>query len=87
MPLYFFETDDGELFDHDPVGLDLVNDSAAREAALLALPDMARENMPNGDHRTFVSTVRNEAGDIIYSAVMNVVGRWHTAKVIPIRAR
>ena len=86
MPRYFFETDDGDVFDDDPEGLELADDAAARTAALQALPDMARDRIFEGDRRTFISTVRDEAGIIIYSAVMNLVGEWHTALVIPVKA-
>ena len=85
MPRYFFDTDDGLVARPDTIGLQLENDAAARRAALDALPDMARETMPDGDRHTFLSSIRNEAGVVIYSATMSVIGRWHSGEVVPVK--
>ena len=85
MPRYFFETDDGDVFDHDPMGIELADEDDARTAAVAALADMARDKVSDGDRRTFVTIVRDESGAIIYSAVMNLVGTRHVAKVASLR--
>jgi hypothetical protein len=45
MARYFFDTDDGDTFVEDDEGQDLPDAEAAREAALAALPGMARDKM------------------------------------------
>ena len=45
-------------------------------AALRALPDMARDIIPDGDHREFVVTVRTEGGSEIYRATLTLKGEW-----------
>lgn len=52
MPLYFIDTSDGDLAMRDEEGLVLADDQAARVAALAALPDMARDKMPDGDRHS-----------------------------------
>ncbi|WP_408903032.1 DUF6894 family protein [Methylobacterium radiotolerans] len=46
MPRYFFDTDDGDDPLHDDEGMDLPDASGARDAAIGALPDMARDKLP-----------------------------------------
>ena len=74
MPRYFIDTDDGDLSQQDADGLELPDDEAARTAALDALPDMARDKLPDGDHRTFRVTARDEQGAVVYCATMTLKG-------------
>jgi hypothetical protein len=76
MPRYFIDTSDGDLTVVDREGLELLNDNAAREAALGTLPDMARDLIPDGDRRSFTVSVRNISGNTIYSAVLTLEGSW-----------
>ena len=76
MPRYFIDSSDGERDERDDVGLDLPDDETARRTALDALPDMAREVLPNGDQRTFAVHVRTADGSDLYRAEMILVGRW-----------
>ncbi len=76
MPRYFFETHDGDTVHVDQEGLELADNANARLEALRAFSDMARDNIPNGDHRVFSSIVRNEAGAVVYAATMTLDGRW-----------
>ena len=76
MPMFFFETFDGEVQYRDKDGVDYPSNEEARREALRALPDMAREKIPGGDFRIFRSLVRDEQGDIVYEARMTLVGRW-----------
>lgn len=77
MPHYYFDTDDGSYAVADESGLDFPDQEAARRAAVSALPDMARDRIPNGDNRTFSVRVRDEHGNTIYSASLAMTGRWH----------
>jgi len=76
MPRYFIDTDDGVMEARDEEGQDLASPHAARNAALKALPDMARDEIPNGEERTFTVTIRREGGREIYQATLTLKGRW-----------
>ena len=76
MHTYTVDTDDGDALIKGDGGQELTSSHAARLAALAALPDMAHDKLPNGDHRTFTSTVRDETGREIYAATLTLVGEW-----------
>lgn len=76
MPRYFIDTSDGDQTFLDEEGIELANDYVARLAALDALPDMARDAIPNGDERLFSVCVRSPAGAVIYDATLSLAGRW-----------
>jgi hypothetical protein len=60
MPHYYFDTGDGEVFVSDPDGMELENIGQARDEAMKALSDMARDRVPDGDRRDFVVVVKDE---------------------------
>ena len=74
MPRYFIDTDDGDIAHGDSDGHDLPDAEAARRAALDALPDMARDKLPDGDDRTFTATARDEQGAVVYVATLILKG-------------
>ncbi len=76
MPRYFIDSSDGDDTDIDKEGLELADDAAARKLALDALPDMAREKLPDGDERTFTVSVRDAGGRVIYRACLALNGGW-----------
>ena len=76
MPRYYFRSDDGDRLHLDDVGQHLANPEAARLAALDALPDMARDTIPDGDHRVLIIEVRDEEEDLIYRASLTLRGEW-----------
>lgn len=76
MPLYFIDSSDGDHTDIDKEGLELANDEVARRVALDALPDMARDKLPDGDERSFRVSVRNASGCVIYRASLDLTGGW-----------
>ena len=76
MPHYFFDTDDGSAPRIDLTGRDLPDDAAARWFGLDTLPDMARDKIPEGDHRTFGVSIRNSDRVVIYSATLALMGGW-----------
>ena len=76
MPRYFIDTNDDDLFVEDDEGQDLPDAEAAREAAQAALPDMARDKMPDGEGRTFYACVRDQAGVVIYKVTLTLAGEW-----------
>ncbi|MCJ2119269.1 hypothetical protein MKK65_22315 [Methylobacterium sp. J-001] len=82
MPHFFFDTDDGDFRFEDDEGFELPSLEAARIEALDALPDMARNKLPDRDHHTFSVRVRDEGGTVIYSASLDLVGEWHVPHAI-----
>ncbi|WP_336489296.1 DUF6894 family protein [Methylobacterium nigriterrae] len=76
MPRFFIDTDDGDLHVRDDEGQDLPDRAAAREIAIDVLPDMARSELPDGDRRTFTSSVRDESGTVIFRASLSLVAEW-----------
>jgi hypothetical protein len=73
MPLYFFDTYDGESFMSDDTGVELETPEVARAEAQKFLPEMARESLPDGNHRTFAVSVRSEAGQVLVRMSLSLV--------------
>ena len=80
MAHYTIDTDDDDLLVEGDYGEGLTCLSTARRMALSALPDIARDKLPDGDRRTFKATVRDDNGLEIYTATLTLVGEW---KVTP----
>lgn len=76
MPRYFFDSDDGDLHVIDDEGQEALDAAAARDLALSLLPHMARDKLPDGDRRNFQVRVRDERGDVIYTADLTLRGEW-----------
>ena len=79
MPRFFFDTDDGEHLVRDDEGQDLPDLKAARDEAIGVLPDIARDVLPDGDRRDFVSVVRNEKDEVVFRAKLSLVAEWVSA--------
>ena len=77
MPRFYIDTNDGDFGAKDDEGWMYADAAAARLAALRALPDMARDEIPDSDHREFVVNVRDATGEHIYSATLTLSGHWH----------
>ena len=84
MARFYFDFDNGDDQTIDDVGLTYVSPLVAKEAAMRALPDFARDLFPvssdrtasaSGD-RTMTVTVRNEAGASIFAAELKFKTRW-----------
>lgn len=76
MPRYFFDVTDAGEFVRDEYGAECADDKDARDQAIMLLPNMARDELPDGDQHEFVATVRNEAGAVVYEASLALNGRW-----------
>ena len=76
MAKYFFETEAGDVLVRDDEGLELVDDNAARTAAIVALPDIAKDMTPVGDRRVFTLRVLNEDRVLIYKSTVTFEGGW-----------
>jgi hypothetical protein len=73
VPRYFFDTYDGNLLVPDDEGQELEGLEAAKLVAEEALPQMAWDELPNGDQRTFIVSVRAEAGQVVLRAALSLV--------------
>ena len=76
MSRYFFDIDDGEQTITDRIGIELPNRKAVRDAATGVLPDIARDELPDGEHRDFICSVRDETGKVIYRAKLSLEAGW-----------
>lgn len=72
MPRFFFDTYDGDLFVPDNEGQELEDLEAAKAAAEEELPQMAWDGLPDGDQRTFIVSVRDEAGQVVLRAALSL---------------
>ena len=76
MAKYFFETETENLLVPDDEGSELADDNAARAAAIIALPDIAKDMMPIADRRAFTLRVLNEDRVLIYKSTVTFDGGW-----------
>ncbi|KQS59497.1 hypothetical protein ASG32_31340 [Methylobacterium sp. Leaf361] len=74
MPRFFFDIHDGRL-QRDDEGTECADFAAARREAMIALPDIARWEIPtDGDKQTYTVIVRDEAGVPVYTAALTYTG-------------
>ena len=76
MPRYYFDIDDGQEKFIDADGKTLLNPEAARDQALAMLPKFARSALTGEGSRDVTVTVRNEAGDGVFTAAMTLRSKW-----------
>ena len=74
MPKFFFDVLDGGLTT-DEVGTDLPDFSAARDQAVAVLPNIARDELPDGDERVFQVTIRDGGGKPMFKATLSLCCR------------
>lgn len=80
MPRYFFDIDDtGQQMLHDDEGSELPGADQARLEALAVLPDLARDELPDGDRRAFTVVVRDDNGRSIFRATLSLHAEWMNA--------
>lgn len=72
MPRFFIDTSDESVFIQDKDGQDYPDVEAAKNAAVAALPDMARDRLPDGDARNFLAIVRGEDGSMLLQASLTM---------------
>ena len=66
MALYFFDVFDGKATAIDEIGIDCEDLSQVRYRAVDALPEIARDELPDGDERLFEVKVRNASGEQVF---------------------
>jgi len=73
MPRFFFDSFDGRYFAADEVGQELDSLGAAKAEAQRSVAEMAKDELPDGDHRSFVVSVRDEAGREVLRVALALV--------------
>ena len=68
IPRYFFDVRDSQGFHRDDAGDEFDSFDEARTQAQSLLPDIAREELPDGDLHTITCDVRDETGRVVYRA-------------------
>jgi hypothetical protein len=76
MSRYFFDYHDGQSVTADEYGLELTSREDVHRAALDALPDIARELLPQHPVREMSIQVRNEAGRHVLTTSLILVTQW-----------
>ena len=74
MARYYFDLHDGGGFHRDEIGEDFSSFEEAREQCQALLPDIAREELPDGDLHTITCRVRDEAGRVVYCGELTYRG-------------
>ena len=72
MPRYFFDIHDGEDLTVDQIGLQCASEKDVRNEAIKALPDIAKDELPDGPERCFWVKVRDETGNYIFTASLEL---------------
>ena len=68
MARYYFDVHDSQGFHRDEDGDEFGSLKEAQDQAQALLPDIAREELPDGELHEITCEVRNDAGRIIYRA-------------------
>lgn len=76
MRRYYFDFKDGETLSVDDTGVECSSLEDARFQAIDALPEIAREQLPDGDHRTFEVTVRDDQGRSVLRGALTLDVQW-----------
>jgi hypothetical protein len=77
MPLYFFIfNEDSAPSPPDTMGTELPSLECVPEEAVAVLANNAKDRLPDGDHRVFFASVRNEEGLVIFTASLTLRSGW-----------
>ena len=76
MPLFFLDIDDGQRFIRDEEGLEFPSREAMGEAAMQLLPNIARDELPDRDRRTYRVSARDESGRPVFQATLCLASWW-----------
>ncbi|UVK38639.1 hypothetical protein LHFGNBLO_005831 [Mesorhizobium sp. AR10] len=76
MARYFFDIHDGKEFTGDEDGEICESLTEVSDYAVRVLPDIAREELPDGPNRLFWIKVRDEDGAYIFRASLILASAW-----------
>ena len=74
MATYFFDITDGKGFHRDDFGGEFASFEEARDQAQSLLPDIAREELPDGELHQIACEVRDDTGRIVYRGKLTYEG-------------
>ena len=74
MARYFFDVRDSRGFHRDDVGDEFATFDEAREQAQGLLPDIVREELPDGELHRITCEVRDEANRTVYRGTVTFEG-------------
>lgn len=66
MARYYFDVHNSNGYHRDDIGDEFATFAEAREQAQALLPDIAREELPDGETHMIVCEVRDETGRVVY---------------------
>jgi len=72
VPVFFFDTDDGQTTFRDDVGTELPDQEAARDEASHALAELAKEYLPGGaPQKNITMWVRDQNGEAVMQLALS----------------
>ncbi len=74
MPKFFVDFQDGEVIHPDEEGSDVAGFEQAMVQTIGMLLQIAKDELPDGEHRNFAATVRDESGVALYRAKLTFCG-------------
>ena len=74
MARYYFDVQDGKGFHPDDIGDDFDSFEEARKQCQALLPDIAREELPDGELHTITCNVRDDTGRVLYRGELTYRG-------------
>jgi hypothetical protein len=77
MPRYYFDLINGDGLTPDDDGQVFETREEVRDEAVRILPDIARDEMPDGGDVSITVKVRDEAGRHIFEATLSLVSGWN----------
>ena len=75
MPRYYFDITDNRGPHRDEFGTDLSDFEEAREHCQSLLPDIAREELPDGELHIITCDVRDDTGRVVYRGKITYEGK------------
>ncbi len=76
MPLFFFDFEDTGRRSKDAEGTEFASRDLVREEAITTLALMAKEGLPDGDHREFGVTVSDDHHRQVFKARLSFNAEW-----------
>jgi hypothetical protein len=76
MPRFFFDTYDGKQMLSDTDGVEFAGIEGVREAAVTALPGIARDRLPDGEALEMWVKVRDSANQPVFEAFLKFSSKW-----------
>jgi hypothetical protein len=76
MNRFYFDIHDGERFTRSEEGQLRPSGKAMGDAAIKVLPDIARDELSDGDRRDSTVKVRDEGGHYLFQAMLSLVAEW-----------